>query len=125
MIILQGCQSTPPQATVSVDQPSPHNQTALTHKINPLIETTPIQFRLAKGSLKENLSRLLDGSSDYQVLWEVSEHHRVASDMPLTAPDIYSLVNDIISPYRQPAQIKASFYGNRIVRFYYDGHENQ
>ncbi len=81
---------------------------------------TVIHFTLHKGALKQNLQRLLDEHSEQHIFWEVSEHHKIAIDVEVTAFNIYQLVNEIISPYKQPSQIKAKFYGNKIVRFYYD-----
>lgn len=80
-----------------------------------------ISFSLFPGSLEENVSALLEKHSDYQLLlWQVSKKHQVIVPANVTGRDVFHLLDQIISAYAHPAQLKASVYTkNKVIRIHY------
>lgn len=88
----------------------------------PPSHTNTISFQLVPGSLEQNISELLNSHSDNRILlWQVSKKHQVIVDAVVTGNNIYHVLDQIISPYSEPFQIKASvFTKNGVVRIHYD-----
>lgn len=90
-----------------------------------LVADTSITFRLIPGTLENNVSALLNKHSENKLLlWQVSKKHQVIVDSVVTGSDVYHVLDQIISPYQSPFQIKASvFTRNGVVQIHYDNRQ--
>jgi len=81
-----------------------------------------VTFNLRVESLEQNLRRLLGNYNQYNnIYWNVSTRHQVVASATVSGDDLYQLIDKIIAPYKQPAQIRATFYrANGVVTFDYN-----
>lgn len=81
-----------------------------------------LSFQLVPGSLEQNVSELLQTHSNNQLLlWQVSKKNQVIVGSVVAGNDVYHVLDQIISPYSEPFQIKASvFTKNGVVRIHYE-----
>lgn len=84
-------------------------------------EPEQVSFMLSPGSLENNVMKLLEQHSSYQLLlWHVSKKYQVVVPAKVIGRDVFHILDQIISPYSLPKKIMVSvFTKNKVVRVHY------
>lgn len=78
-----------------------------------------IYFLVKQGSLKHNVNALMkDTRNTKHLIWKVG-NHKVFSEYWVSGESMFEVVNNLLSPYKQPDQVMFGvFLGNTIGIFY-------
>lgn len=84
-------------------------------------QTGLITFQMLKGTLEDNINSLItntEGASRIALLWHGGDQ-RVYSDHWATGHSMFELMNNILKPYTEPAQLLFGIYEGGTVSVYY------
>lgn len=80
-----------------------------------------VYFQMREGSLKENISALINATGSYGVVMSgISDNHRVEAPMWLSGDTAIDVLDAMLVSYEMPYPIRAAAKANRIVEVYYD-----
>jgi hypothetical protein len=102
------------------------NDSELSERIVIDHQTGLITFQMLKGTLEDNINSLItntEGASRIALLWHGGDQ-RVYSDHWATGHSMFELMNNILKPYTQPAQLVLGIYEGSTLSVYYQTQGN-
>jgi hypothetical protein len=76
-------------------------------------------FRVKQGGLQDNIQALLDLTISGQLQYKVSVNHSFPNDFEIHGKTAAHLIDQMVGPFKQPAQAMQDIYINNVVLIHY------